>query len=283
MASRPKTLWAAVAPVVVGTAIAARGGQFRPAVAAAIVAAALLIQVGANLANDVYDFLRGADTTGRLGPDRVTQQGLLKPKQVKRGMVFCFGAAITIGFYLAWVGGWPIVAIGLISIGAAIAYVGGPWPFGYYGLGDLMVFLFFGIIAVGGTVYLHTDGFAATSLWGGIPMGAVVTAILIVNNIRDLETDQQTGKLTLAVRLGIKGARLEYVGMMIIAYCVPVVYMLVHGNAEPVLLPLITLPMAWRNVRELYGIDGKALNATLARTAQLTFLYGLLFSLGLVL
>ena len=284
MAFRPKTLWAAVAPVLVGTALAAREGSVRPLVTVAILGAAILIQVGANLANDVYDYLKGADTQGRLGPARVTERGLLAPAQVKAGMVLVFGLAIMIGFYLAWVGGWPIVVIGLVSIAVAIAYTGGPRPFGYYGLGDVMVFLFFGIVAVGGTVYLHTGVFLPASLWGAVPMGALATAILVVNNYRDIDTDLRAGKRTLAVRLGRRGTRLEYIGLVVLAYLVPPIYLAASQGSPLLLLPYLTLPLAWVNIRSLLRtVEGGALNATLARTARLQILYGCLFSLGLLL
>lgn len=282
-AFRPKTLWAAVAPVLVGTALAAGEGHVRPLVTVAILGAAVLIQIGANLANDVYDYLKGADTQGRLGPARVTERGLLTPAQVKAGMVLVFGLAIMIGFYLAWVGGWPIVAIGLVSIAVAIAYTGGPWPFGYYGLGDLMVFLFFGVVAVYGTVYLITDVFLPASLWGAVPMGALATAILVVNNYRDIDTDLRAGKRTLAVRLGRRGTRLEYIGLLVLAYLVPGTYWVVQGGSSLVLLPYLTLPLAWINIRSLLiTVDGQALNVTLARTAGLQLLYAGLFALGLL-
>lgn len=284
LASRPKTLWAAVAPVLVGTALAAGEGHVRPLVTVAILGAAVLIQVGANLANDVYDYLKGADTLGRLGPARVTERGLLTPAQVKAGMMLVFGLAIMIGFYLAWVGGWPIVVIGLVSIAVALAYTGGPWPFGYYGLGDLVVFLFFGIVAVVGTVYLHTGVFLPASLWGAIPMGALATAILVVNNYRDIDTDLRAGKRTLAVRLGRKGTRLEYIGLLVLAYLVPAVYLAAQQGSPLLLLPYLTLPLAWVNIRSLLTtVAGGPLNATLARTARLQILYGCLFSMGLLL
>lgn len=283
LASRPKTLWAAVAPVLVGTALAAGEGGIKPLVTVAILGAAILIQVGANLANDVYDYLQGADTPERLGPVRVTESGLLTPDQVKTGMVTVFGLAILIGVYLVWVGGWPIVVIGLISILAAMAYTGGPWPLGYYGLGDLMVFVFFGMVAVYGTVYLHTGAFLSASLWGAIPMGALATAILVINNYRDIDTDLRAGKRTLAVRLGRKGTRLEYISLLTLAYLVPVAYWVIQGGSALVMLPFLTLPLAWINVRSLLAtVEGPALNATLARTAGLQLLFAGLFTLGLL-
>ena len=282
LAARPKTLWAALAPVAVGTAIAAREGHVRPGVTLAIAVAALLIQIGANLANDVFDFLKGADSGDRLGPPRVTERGLLTPQQVQRGMVMVFALAIAIGFYLAWVGGWPIVAIGLLSITAAIAYTGGPWPFGYHGLGDLMVFLFFGLVAVGGTVYLHADAWLLSSLWGAIPMGALATTILVVNNVRDLAADQQAGKQTLAVRLGRRGSEIEYALLLLTAYGTVGLHWWWAGGTLLLLLPLVSLPLAWRNFRALTTGNGAELNQTLARTAGLQALFGGLFVAGLL-
>ena len=282
LAARPKTLWAALAPVAVGTAIAAREGHIRPGVTIAIAVAALLIQIGANLANDVFDFLKGADTADRLGPLRVTGAGLLTPQQVKRGMVAVFAAAIAIGFYLAWVGGWPIVAIGLLSIGAAIAYTGGPWPFGYHGLGDLMVFLFFGLVAVGGTVYLHAGAWLVSSLWGAIPMGALATTILVVNNVRDLATDQEAGKRTLAVRLGRRASEIEYFLLVLLAYVTVALHWWKTGGSPAMLLPLASLPLAGLNLQALITRNGARLNQTLARTAGLQALFGGLFVAGIL-
>ncbi len=283
LAVRPKTLWAAVTPVMVGTALAAGEGYLRPLVTLAVFIAAVLIQIGANLANDVYDYLKGADDSGRLGPLRVTEQGLRTPHQVEFAMWLVFGLALLIGCYLVWVGGWPIVVIGLVSIAAAVAYTGGPWPFGYYGLGDVMVFIFFGLIAVGGTVYLHADAFLTASLWGAVPMGALATAILVVNNYRDYDTDLLAGKRTLAVRLGRGATRREYVGLLILSYLTPVLHVITGQGSPFVLLPLLTLPQAWQTSRSLYTLKDQALNAVLARTARLQLLYGVLFSLGWLL
>jgi 1,4-dihydroxy-2-naphthoate octaprenyltransferase len=211
LAARPKTLPAAAAPVIVGSAAAFVDGAFQPLPALAALLAALLLQIGANLANDVFDFHKGADTQERLGPVRVTQSGMLSPEQVMGGMWVTFGLAALLGLYLAWVGGWPIILIGVASIAAAILYTGGPFPFGYYGLGDLFVFIFFGLVAVCGTYYIQVAALTPLAIWSSIPMGLLITAILVVNNLRDIDTDRQAGKRTLAVRLGTEGARWEYV------------------------------------------------------------------------
>jgi 1,4-dihydroxy-2-naphthoate polyprenyltransferase len=223
LASRPRTLPAAVAPVIVGTALAVYAGAFRPLAALAALLAALLIQIGSNFANDLGDFQRGADIRERVGPLRVTSAGLLSPREVKTGMFAVFGLAALCGIYLITLGGWPILAIGLLSILAAVAYTAGPLPFGYYGLGDLAVFIFFGLIAVVGTFYVQA-GHVTPLVWlAALPMGALVTNILVVNNIRDVDTDAQVGKRTLAVLLGRRGARLEYVALLVLSYAIPLV------------------------------------------------------------
>ncbi len=283
LASRPRTLPAAVAPVIVGTALAVYAGAFRPLAALAALLAALLIQIGSNFANDLGDFQRGADIRERVGPLRVTSAGLLSPREVKAGMFAVFGLAALCGVYLIVLGGWPILAVGLLSIFAAIAYTAGPLPFGYYGLGDLAVFIFFGLVAVVGTFYVQA-GHVTPLVWlAALPMGALVTNILVVNNIRDVDTDARVGKRTLAVLLGRRGARLEYIALLALAYAVPVVFWLGFSLEPSVLLPLLTLPLAWRQVRAVFTVTGPALNKTLGGTAQLAVWYALAFAAGLVL
>ena len=203
LAARPATLPAAVVPVLVGTAAALHGGvqlQVGPFVAALV--AALLIQIGTNFANDVFDFRKGADTAERLGPPRVTQSGMVPPEQVLIATFVTFGLAALVGVYLVLVGGWPILVVGVLSILAGLAYTGGPWPIGYHSLGDLFVFIFFGVVAVVGSAYLQTLSITPLAVWASFPVGLLVTAILVVNNLRDIDTDRQVGKKTLAVRLG---------------------------------------------------------------------------------
>ena len=196
MAIRPRTLPAAAAGVIMGSALAWEDGYFRWDAFIVCLLVALLLQVGSNLANDVFDFERGTDTAERMGPTRVTQAGLLTPSQVKYGMAVVFGLAAVLGLYLAWIGGWVIIAIGVAAILSAIAYTGGPFPLGYYGLGDLFVFLFFGIAAVAGTYYIHTGSVSLAAWWMTIPPGLIITAILVVNNFRDLENDRKARKHT---------------------------------------------------------------------------------------
>ena len=286
LAARPKTLPAAVAPVLVGTAagIASDVGSLRMLPFLAALAGALLIQIATNFANDYSDFHRGADTHERLGPTRVTQAGLITPAGVRRAIIITFGLATLVGAYLVWVGGWPIVAIGVASIICALAYTGGPWPYGYHGLGELFVFVFFGLVAVGGSAYLQTGALSTLALAAAVPVGLLITNILVVNNLRDLETDRAARKRTLAVRIGDRATRRQYALFAALAYLAPVV-LLVSGRAGAwVLLPLLTIPLAYRAVRAvLGGLSGRALNPMLAESGRLQLLYGLLLAVGLVL
>ena len=283
MAARVRTLPAAAAPVVVGTGAAIGTGDFPffPAVAALV--GALLLQVGANFANDLFDFLRGADTAERVGPMRVTQAGLLAPRQVRAGMWTVFAAAALIGVYLIVVGGWPVVLIGLAAILAAIAYTGGPFPLGYHGLGEVFVFLFFGLAAVGGTYYVQAGTMRAAAWWAAVPMGLLAVAIIVVNNLRDIATDRAAGKHTLAVYFGDRVTQAEYLVLVVIAYLVPVVMWATRAASVWVLLALLSLPLVSPLLRRLRGERGRALNGVLAGTARLELVYGLLFALGLAL
>ena len=280
LATRPATLPAAVVPVLVGTAAGVAEGAFR----AGPFGAALLIQVATNFANDYSDFHRGADTAERLGPTRVTQSGLLSPRQVRRGIIIAFGLAVLLGLYLVWVGGWPILVIGVLSILAGLAYTGGPWPFGYHGLGDLFVFVFFGLVAVTGSAYLQTGRRTVLALAAAVPVGLLVTNILVVNNLRDLPTDRVAGKETLAVRVGARATRLQYAALAVAAYLVPLVLALAERAPRWVLLTWLTLPLAAALVRQvLGGLAGRELNAVLKRTGQLEMAFGILLAAGLLL
>lgn len=283
VASRPRTLTAAVVPVVVGSALAWRDHAFHGWVALAALSAAVLIQIGTNFANDVYDFKKGADTAARVGPTRVTSAGLLTPGQVERGMVVVFGLAVLLGLYLVYVGGWPILLIGVFSILAGLAYTAGPFPLGYNGLGDVAVFIFFGLVAVTGTYYVQAETVTPAVWWAAVPIGAIATAIIVVNNVRDTDTDRAAGKRTLSVLLGRPAARLEYVALLLMAYAAPFVLWLVFQFSVWTLLPWLTLPLAWSYIRAIYTTEGPALNRTLGGTAQLLAQYGALFALGLTL
>jgi 1,4-dihydroxy-2-naphthoate octaprenyltransferase len=285
LAARPATLPAAVVPVLVGAAAAlAEGVSFRPLVFAMTLLCSVLIQIGTNFANDYSDFLKGADHEGRLGPVRVTQSGLISQSDVKRGIFIAFGLAVLVGVYLAWIGGWPIIAIGIFAVLSGLAYTGGPFPLGYHGLGDVFVFMFFGVIAVTGTAYLQTGYWSKLALLLSIPIGLLVTNILVVNNLRDLPTDIAAGKRTLATRIGDRATRLQYALFMAVAYLVPLGLSFSQPGRRPMLLPLLTLPSGIKLAqRVLGGLSGRDLNPILKRTGLLLLAFGFLLSLATVL
>ncbi len=285
LATRPHTLPAAAVPVVVGaTAAVAEGATFDGLVFAVTVAAALLIQAGTNYANDYSDFHRGADHAGRLGPVRVTQSGLLAPHAVRRGIIAAFGLATVLGLYLAWVGGWPIIAIGIASITFGLAYTGGPWPFGYHGLGDVFVFVFFGIVAVTGTAYLQAGHWTMFALAASVPVGLLVTNILVVNNLRDLPTDRDAGKRTLAVRIGDAATRAQYTVFTAAAYIISALLAVPGGRRLWLLLPWASLPLALHLVKRVQqGVSGRELNPLLEQSGKLLLAFGALLSAGLLL
>jgi 1,4-dihydroxy-2-naphthoate octaprenyltransferase len=284
LAIRPRTLAVAVGPVAVGTAVAFAGGHAAWLPAAAALVGALLLQIGCNFANDVYDSEKGADTEDRLGPPRAVQLGLLAPAEMKRGMAVAFALASLVGLYLTWVAGWPVIAIGVLSIGAAVAYTGGPYPLGYHGLGDLAVFAFFGVVAVVGTEYVQSLRLSTAALFAAVPVGLLATAVLVVNNLRDVETDRVAGKRTLAVRLGARAARAEYAGLLLLAYASVPGFLLLGGRSTWVLLPWLTLPLALRSLSSVIGgASGAALNPVLGATAQLGLLFSLLLAVGYAL
>jgi 1,4-dihydroxy-2-naphthoate octaprenyltransferase len=282
LASRLKTLTAAISPVLVGVSLAIHDGEFQLFIAFMTLLAAVLIQIGANFANDVYDFLNGSDREDRLGPTRATQSGLIPPEDMKKGMWLIFALAICVGFYLASIGGWPIVWIGLASIASAIAYTGGPYPLGYHGWGDVFVFVFFGIIAVPGTYYLQSGFVSYDSILFGIPLGALSTAILIVNNLRDADTDIKSGKRTLAVRFGKTFVKIEYIIMMVVAFAIPI-YILQFWDELSLYIILFLLPISIRLIQSLYNETGISLNPVLVNTAQFLFHFSILLSIGLIL
>jgi 1,4-dihydroxy-2-naphthoate octaprenyltransferase len=283
LAIRPRTLPAAAAGVVAGCALALHDHTFRPLPALAALLVALLLQIGSNLANDVFDYERGADSARRAGPLRVTQSGLLSPSQVKAGMWTVFALAGLIGLYLAFEAGWIVLLIGLAAIFSAIAYTGGPFPLGYYGLGDLFVFLFFGLACVAGTYFVQA-GKVSLAAWGmSLPVGLIVVGILVVNNLRDLPTDRQAGKHTLAVLLGGRFTRGEYLACLLAAFlCLPVFCAL---GLLPwwTILAWVALPLAIKGIRVVFTQSGPALNEALAGTGQLALAFSLLFLLGMLL
>jgi len=296
MAARPQTLPAAAAPVAVGTGLAVGTGVGHPFAALAAFVGAALIQIGTNFANDYYDAVKGADTEDREGFTRVTQSGLIAPETVKRATYLTFAAAVLVGTTLVYVGGLPILIVGLLSVAAGLAYTGGPYPLGYHGLGDVAVFLFFGVVAVTGTYYVQAaavlaDPFPLTVSPGALPPIAVVaslpvaalsTNILVVNNVRDMETDAEAGKRTLAVRIGYRWSRVQYVALLALAYLVPVALWIAGPASAAVTLPLLTLPLAVAVARTVCTrTSGEALNLALERTGKLLAAHGLLFAVGL--
>lgn len=280
-ASRPRTLWVAVVPVLVGTALAqADTGRLAWGVFVVTVVAALLIQVGTNLHNDVADFERGADDPGtRLGPRRATAEGWLPPAAVKRAAVAAFAGAGLLGVWLAWVGGWPILAIGVASIVCAWGYSGGARPIAYSSLGELFVWLFFGLAAVAGSYYLQAGRFDGTALLAGALLGMPAAAVLVVNNYRDRENDARAGRRTVAVVYGPGLSRAEYAALMLLPFAALPVLAVTHGTGW--LWPLAVLPWGVLLVRRfLVKPVGPAFNALLGATARLQFIYGLLLCVG---
>jgi 1,4-dihydroxy-2-naphthoate polyprenyltransferase len=285
MAARPRTLPAAVAPVLVGTALAvAATDDLRPGAFVAALLGSVFIQVGTNLSNDYSDARRGADTEDRLGPVRVTAGGLVPPRQVLIATYVSFALAVACGVYLVSVAGPVLLLIGAASILAGVLYTGGPRPYGYEGLGELFVFAFFGIVAVTGSYYVQTEDLAWEAFVLAVPVGLLAAAILVVNNVRDLDTDRRAGKRTLAVRLGRPRARALYAAMVAIAFLTAPLPWLLGSLSGWLVLPLLTLPLAAslvRTVRE--HADGPTLNEALARTGLLQLSFCVLLSAGLLL
>jgi 1,4-dihydroxy-2-naphthoate octaprenyltransferase len=284
LAARPKTLTAAAAPVLAGTGLAAHHGVLAWAPAAAALFGALLIQVGTNFANDYYDYVRGGDTEERVGPTRVTQAGLIAPERVRRAMIGVLAVATLVGVYLVAIGGWPIVAIGLTSIACAVLYTGGPFPLAYHGLGDVFVFVFFGLVAVSGTYYVQGLTWPVDALLAGVGLGALNTAILVVNNLRDLETDAKAEKRTLAVRVGATGTKAEYVLLLLAAIVVPIVGVTRYAWPPASLAAIVALGFAYGPLGRVLGSTHPSeLNPALGGTARVVAIYGGLLALGLAL
>ena len=284
MAARVRTLPASIAPVLVGTALAGYQGVFHPLRFVAAMVGAMFIQVGTNLSNDYSDARRGADTEDRLGPVRVTAGGLVPPGRVLVATYVTFGLAVAAGAYLVVVAGWQLLVVGAASILAGVLYTGGPRPYGYEGLGEVFVFLFFGIVAVAGSFFVQVKHLDWEAFALAVPVGLVASAILVVNNVRDLDTDRRAGKRTLAVRLGRARTRTMYAVIVYLAYLLtPVTW--VFGPLRPWLfLPWLTLPLAAELVRTVRNrTDGASLNEALARTGLLQLLFCMLLSAGLLL
>jgi 1,4-dihydroxy-2-naphthoate octaprenyltransferase len=290
MAARLRTLPAAVAPVLVGTSIAVTRDVFRPGAFIAALLGAILIQVGTNLSNDYSDARRGADTEERLGPMRVTAGGLVPPRTVLLWTYLTFAAAALCGVYLVIVAGWELLVLGVLSILAGVLYTGGPRPYGYEGLGEVFVFLFFGLVAVAGSAFAQLEQWPWESFALAVPVGLLVTAILVVNNIRDMDTDRRAGKRTLAVRLGRERARLEYTALMALGFgvLIPIAAIEIADSdswsALWWLAPWLLAPLAVRLITIVRTrVDGPTLNGALARTAGLQLVFCVLLSAGILL
>jgi 1,4-dihydroxy-2-naphthoate octaprenyltransferase len=274
---------AAIAPVIVGSALAFRDDVFDAVAAALCLGFALLIQIGTNFANDYYDFVHGADTAARVGPRRAVAAGLVSPRTMKHAMIAVFAAAFVLGLTLiAWGGPW-LIAVGVASILSGLAYTGGPWPLAYHGWGDVFVFLFFGLIAVTVTYFVQAGEITSDALLAAVPIGLLAANILVVNNYRDVETDERAGKRTLVVQFGRRAARVQFGLSLLIAFAIPVLFALQEGSGW-LLLPLAAIPMAVLHVRRLaQSKTPSELIALLGATGKLLALYALLFAIGLVL
>lgn len=283
MAIRPRTLPAALAPVAVGCAVAQAEGAFHTLPALAALAGAFLLQIAVNLANDYFDFKSGVDTAERLGPVRVTQSGLIAPSVVRGAMLATLASAGLIGFYLMTVGGWPIALIGAASVVGVLGYSGGPFPLASRGLGDICVFIFFGPVAVIGTHYVQALYFSWAALIMSLPPGLLITAILVVNNLRDIETDRAAGKRTLAVMIGPVNTRCEYALLVTLAYLIPLIASLAGDYPAWSQLPLLSLPLAWRCSQLVFTASGRDLNKGLGQTAMLALVFSLLLAAGLMI
>ena len=284
MAIRPKTLWAAAGPVLIGTVMAYGDERFHPVSALCALLGAVMIQVGTNLANDYFDFKKGADSGERLGPVRITQAGLASPRAVALAFTLAFSIAFIFGLYLVWRGGLPILIVGLLSILFGILYTAGPFPLGYHGFGDLFVLIFFGPVAVGGTYYVQALDLNYIVLAAGLSPGLLSVAILAVNNLRDIETDAKAGKRTLAVRFGKKFAKLEYAGAIFGACLIPSLISITTASHYYLSVCILVLIAAFPKIKIVFrGADGQKMNAILADTGKLLLIFSLCFSAGWLL
>jgi len=268
-------------PVMIGSALAFRDGYFDFVIAAVALICAFLLQIGSNFANDLFDYLAGTDTKERKGPIRVVAAGIISPGRMKLAILIVFSLAFIFGLYLVNIAGWPILTIGIAAIIVAIAYTGGPYPLGYYGWGDVMVFLFFGLIGTMGTYYVQSLQLSLTAFLVSIPVGALITNILIVNNYRDIETDEKAGKRTTAVIFGKKFARTEFTVLLFSAYGIPLIVWLFFDLTAWILLPFMSFPLALRVLAMMNTLHGRELNLALEQSAKLVALYGVLFAIGI--
>jgi 1,4-dihydroxy-2-naphthoate polyprenyltransferase len=283
LAARPKTLPAAIIPVLVGSALAFNDQVFDLVPAGVALLCAILIQIGTNFANDYYDFKKGTDSDKRIGFIRATSSGLISEQAMLRATYLTMGLAFLIGLYLVWHAGWIVLLIGILSLLFGFAYTGGPYPLGYNGLGDVFVFVFFGVVAVMTTYYVQALHWSGETLWASLAIGSLSTNILVINNLRDVETDVLTGKRTLGVLFGEQLLKFEYLVMVAIAFIIPVYYFVYLDFGVLVMLPLISFPLFIKLIRDTTSFTNRAdLNHTLIQTALGMTVYGLLFSLGIV-
>jgi len=282
-AARPQTLAAAFIPVLVGIAIAVRDGVFDWLPSLVALTCALLIQIGTNFANDYFDYKKGADTEERIGFERATALGLVSARQMLTATIVTMGLAFLLGLYLVWHAGWVILLIGVLSLLCGVLYTGGPFPLGYNGLGDLFVFLFFGIVAVMGTYYVNALEWSVASFWAALAIGALSTNILVVNNLRDVEQDRPAGKNTIGVLFGEDALRWEYALMLLLALAIPLHFYFRLGYGWSVLVPLLALPSGVLLLVRIWNEEDKRrLNKRLEQTAQFMTLFGVLFSAGII-
>jgi 1,4-dihydroxy-2-naphthoate octaprenyltransferase len=283
LASRPKTLLAAVVPVMVGSSLAISQNKFTVMYSVVALLCSILIQVGTNFTNDLYDYLKGADRENRKGPVRVLASGLISPTEMKFAIITVFGTAFLLGLYLVFSCGIVVLVIGILSILAGLAYTAGPFPLAYNGLGDIFVFTFFGIVGTAGTYFLHLGEFSILSILVSIPVGALITNILVVNNFRDIEEDKESNKYTLAVKLGKTFTKYQFINSIVLSYLILFVVFFTHNFSYWIFLPLASLPVAFKLITMLQTFEGEQLNRTLELSAKFSALFGLLFSLGIIL
>ena len=283
-AARPKTLAAAIVPVLVGASIAWYHQLFRADTTAVALFCAFAIQIGTNFANDYFDFVKGADTDDRLGFERATASGLIKPETMKLATICTMLTAFIAGLYLVWVGGWIVLVIGIASLLFGVLYTGGPYPLGYNGLGDIFVFIFFGFVAVMGTYYVNALQWTTLSAWASVPVGALCVNILVVNNLRDIGQDRIANKRTLGVLFGEQALRLEYISMLGLSFLSLVILFFAYPVTYWIFLPLLSLPEAYRLNHLIWNNkDKRTLNETLGHTARYMFIFGVLFSAGFII
>ncbi|MEX0722956.1 MAG: 1,4-dihydroxy-2-naphthoate polyprenyltransferase [Gracilimonas sp.] len=283
-AARPQTLAAAIVPVMVGASLAFESEILNWTNTTVALVCAMLIQIGTNFANDYFDFVKGSDTDERIGFRRATAAGLITPQQMLNATILTMALAFFLGLYLVWSAGWIILVIGLLSLLFGILYTGGPFPLGYNGLGDVFVFLFFGIVAVMTTYYINALEWSEGSFWASLAVGALCVNILVVNNLRDVEQDKISGKKTLGVLFGERVLKIEYTFMVFLAYVIPPHFSVQMDYGAWIFLPLLVLPLAIYYVYKIWTEEDKAqLNPLLERTAQFMVIFGLLFSIGIIL